>query len=67
MILSNKQITKALISLRVCAGWSVPLLFANHRRQYRVSCDEAQIIIQKRVHDQKSFCKFSTETYIVGY
>ena len=29
MILSNKRITKALIRLRVCAGWSAPVLFAN--------------------------------------
>ena len=33
MILSNKQITKALIRLRGCAGWSDPFLLANHRRQ----------------------------------
>ena len=33
MELSNKQITKALIRLRVCAGWSAPLQFANPRRQ----------------------------------
>ena len=33
MILSSKRITKALISLHGCAGWSAPLLFANHRRQ----------------------------------
>ena len=33
LILSKKRITKALISLRECAGWSAPLLFANHRRQ----------------------------------
>ena len=33
MILSNKRTTKALIRLRRCAGWSVPLLFANHGRQ----------------------------------
>ena len=30
MILSNKRITKALIRLRLCAGWAVPLLFATH-------------------------------------
>ena len=29
MVLFNKQITKALIRLRGCAGWSAPLLFAN--------------------------------------
>ena len=28
-ILSKMLITKALISLRECAGWSAPLLFAN--------------------------------------
>ena len=33
MILSIKRITKALIRLRVCTGWSAPLLFANTRRQ----------------------------------
>ena len=33
MILSSKRITKALISLRGCPGWSAPLLFANPRRQ----------------------------------
>ena len=33
MVLSKKQITKALISLCGWAGWSVPLLFANPRRQ----------------------------------
>ena len=33
MILSKKPITKALIRLRGCAGWSAPVLFANPRRQ----------------------------------
>ena len=33
MILSNKRIIKALMSLRGCAGWSMPVLFANPRRQ----------------------------------
>ena len=28
MILSKKRITKALIRLRGCAGWSAPVLFA---------------------------------------
>ena len=32
IILSNKRITKALIRLCGWAGWSAPLLFANHRR-----------------------------------
>ena len=33
IILSNKRITKALIRLRGCAGWSAPLLFAYPRKQ----------------------------------
>ena len=33
MILSKKRITKALIRLCGCAGWSAPVLFANPRRQ----------------------------------
>ena len=32
VILCNERITKALISLRRCAGWSAPLLFANPQR-----------------------------------
>ena len=33
IILSNKRITKVLIRLRICAGWSAPVLFANLRRR----------------------------------
>ena len=33
MTLSKKRITKALIRLRGCAGWSAPVLFANRGRQ----------------------------------
>ena len=29
MLLSNKWITKVLIKLRGCTGWSAPLLFTN--------------------------------------
>ena len=42
MILSNKSITKALIRLRGCAGWSAPLLFSN--LEDRFSRMEAHII-----------------------
>ena len=34
MKVSKRRITKALISLRVCAGWSAPLLFAHPLRQF---------------------------------
>ena len=33
MILANKRITKALIRLLGCTGWSAPVLFANLRKQ----------------------------------
>ena len=42
MLLSKRRITKALIRLRGCAGWSAPVLFANPQRQV-FSC-EAQFI-----------------------
>ena len=32
MVLSKKRMTKALIRLCRCAGWTAPFLFANHRR-----------------------------------
>ena len=41
MILSNKRITKVLIRLRGCTGWSAPLLFANKEDMF--SCNEAHI------------------------
>ena len=34
MILSNKWITKALISLCGCTDWSAPLLFANPEHRF---------------------------------
>ena len=33
MVLSKKRITKALIRLHGCTGWSAPVLFSNPRRQ----------------------------------
>ena len=33
ILLSKQRITKALIRLRGCSGWSAPLLFPNPRRQ----------------------------------
>ena len=43
MILCNKEITKALIRMRGCAGWSAPLLFKNP--EDRFSHDEAHMIL----------------------
>ena len=42
MMLSKQRITKVLSSLRGCAGWSAPLLFADP--EDRFSRVEAQII-----------------------
>ena len=41
MVLSNKRITKVLIRLRGCAGWSAPVLSANPGGRF--SRVEAQI------------------------
>ena len=46
MLLSQKRITKALIRLRRCTGWSAPLLFANPCRQ--VFLRRGPIIIEKK-------------------
>ena len=45
MIPSSKRMTKALIGLRGCAGWSASLLLANPRKQ--VLRDEAHILPAK--------------------
>ena len=52
MILSNKRITKVLIRLRGCAGWSAPLLFANP--EDRVSRIGAQLIRFKQKQNYTS-------------
>ena len=44
MILSNKQITKVLISLHICAGWSVPLLFANPKDKFFLCQDPDDVV-----------------------
>ena len=44
MIVSNKRTTKALISLRGCAGWSASLMFTNPRRQVFSRRLEAHLI-----------------------
>ena len=44
MILSNKQITKALIRLHGCAGWSAPLLFANPEDRFSSIAAEIDLV-----------------------
>ena len=61
MILSNKRITKALIRLRGCAGWSVPLFFAN--TDDRFSRAKAQIIVNNSLPlPKQDDCKTSIDT-----
>ena len=52
MILFKMLITKALISLHGCAGWSVPLLFANP--EDRFSRAEAHVILGPSVYLPKT-------------
>ena len=69
MILFIKRITKALIRLRGCAGWSAPVLFANPRRQvfsrrgpfylvivYRIECHvtSALEVVYTNLRDSKA-------------
>ena len=48
MLFSEKRITKALIRLCGCAGWSAPLLFANLQGQVFSCCSPD-------CHDLKDF------------
>ena len=65
MLLFNKGITKALIRLRGCSGWSAPLLFVNpedrfssrspkyelvYRIKYKLACCTANIQISQRIY-----------------
>ena len=50
MIFPKKRITKALIRLGGCAGWSVPVLFANHQSHF--SRVEAHITYDRKLTDK---------------
>ena len=51
MILSNKQITKALIRLRRCADWYAPVLLANPKDRF--SRDKAHMITDSLDNTEK--------------
>ena len=55
MILSNKRITKALIRLCVCAGWSAPLLFVNHRRRRGPYITGSQVKVKWKIGGKNMF------------
>ena len=52
MMHSEKRITKALIRLHGCAGWSAPVLFANPKDRF--SRFEAQIVYVFKFSHYKS-------------
>ena len=58
MVISKKQITKALIGLRICAVWSAPVLFANSRRQV-FSCRGPNNVVVP--------CRLTTAVYKSGH
>ena len=59
IILFNKRITNALIRLRGCTGWSVPLLFANLEDSF--SRVDAYLIIYTYV----SFTLYKIQYYLL--
>ena len=66
MILYNKQIKKAMISLLGCAGWSALLLFAN--TEDRFSPVEAHIVLLlplSSVDDPIGFMQFRCESEVI--
>ena len=73
MILSKKQITKALIRKRGCTRWSAPVLFANPRRQV-FSCHgppnpsiyESSYLSEKNIPITLSISSFISVIYRVG-
>ena len=53
MILFNKRITKALIRLRGCAGWSVPVLFATPEDRFLASQPISVDSLARSCHSDK--------------
>ena len=61
IILSKQRITKALIRLRGCAGWSVSLLFAYGKNRF--SHDIAQLLCLNGVHSvQNAYYKQNNQS-----
>ena len=65
MILSKKRITKALISLRGCAGWSAPVLFANP--EDRISHDDAHFCIHLIKQTREFFSLIYVEYLLISH
>ena len=62
MIMSNEQITKVLIRLCGCTGWSAPLLFAVHQRHVFL-CKGSYVTDIREVTIM--FCPFNFKNYPV--
>ena len=57
MILSNRRITKELIRLHRCTGWSAPLLFSTHWKQFS-GAEAHRMLSVDKVHNSSgpTFC-----------
>ena len=68
MILSNTRKIKALIRLRICAGWSAPLLFANwFCRDEAHMASLAITILKKLLQRRSSDCADAQPAYRFWY
>ena len=67
MICFEKRITKALIRLRGCAGWSAPVLFANTQRQvfWRRGPDDLRLISCLIILGKKKIIRFSKGRFFI--
>ena len=65
VILCNERITKALISLRRCAGWSAPLLFANPQRLVFLCGDPYVPFVDNGKCSKTLFSLFSNKMLLV--
>ena len=75
MVLSKKRITKALIRLRGCGGWSAPVLFASPGRQVfsrrgpysKIGYDALQIANNKGTDQTALVCTFLFACNIIRF
>ena len=65
-MLFKKRITKALNSLRGCAGWSAPVLFSNLRRQVFSRRGPYVPAIRECFHDSQAKLGFQSK-YLVRF
>ena len=67
MILTKKRITKALIRLRGCAGWSAPVLLANLLRQVFSHRGDIHLIVHMKWKNQEFWGKFRFNKFRISF